>query len=120
MVYCTQVIATNQIEITSEDNIEEFLGTVMNSATFVVRGSKYGTMEVKFATIEEVALHATKILQNEQINLLPTYKGRRSSHIWIGGVIPEMKLVWVVVAILSTTKEKLETVSVSRTNHLNL
>lgn len=75
-MYHTQAVATNRMEIMSEDDIEEWLGTTTNVATFVGRG--YGTVEVRFFTKEEVVLHTAKILRNRKVNLLPTYKGRRS------------------------------------------
>lgn len=42
---------------------------------------------------EDKASHAKKILRSEKMNLLSTYKDRRSIHVRIGRVLPEMELV---------------------------
>lgn len=53
------------------------------------------------------------------MNLLPTYKGGRSVRLRIGKVIPEIKLKWMVATIPSTTEDKLEIITVSKSNSLN-
>lgn len=78
VVYCTQSVDTNRIEIMSEDDIEEYLGTIMNMATSVGRGNKYGIVEVKSATKEEATSHPTIVLCSEKATSLLAYKGRRS------------------------------------------
>lgn len=67
-------MATDQME----DDIEECLGTVIDTATFVGRGWKYDTVEIRFATEEEAASHVTKIFRIKKVNLLLMYKRRRS------------------------------------------
>lgn len=89
----------------------------MDMVTFVGRDSKHCTVEVRFATTENTTSHATKILRSEVI-LLPTYKSRRSVRLRVGRVIPEIKLESVTVAVLSTTEETPEIVSVSKINSL--
>lgn len=73
----TQAITSNWIEITSQEDIGDCLGTVMKMVTFVGCGWKYGIVEVKFVTKEEPASHAKTILRNEEVTLLLTYKRRR-------------------------------------------
>lgn len=113
VVYCTHAVATNRIEITSEDIINECLGTSMDAVTFVGRRNKYDTIEVRFATKKVAAAYATMILRSEKMTLLPTYKGRRKIRLRIGRVILEIKLEWVAAAILSATEENPEGVSLS-------
>lgn len=61
----------------------------MNMETFGSRRFKYGTVEVRFDTKEEVASHATK---SEKVNLLLTYKGKRSVRVKIGKELPVIEL----------------------------
>uniref|UniRef100_A0A0L8FWF0 Uncharacterized protein n=1 Tax=Octopus bimaculoides TaxID=37653 RepID=A0A0L8FWF0_OCTBM len=44
VVYRTQRVATNKMEKLSED-VEECLGDIMQKATFMSRGRRYGTVE---------------------------------------------------------------------------
>lgn len=66
------------MEIMSEEEMGECLGTVSQNATFIWRGQKYRTVEVRFATKEEVALPSTTILKSEKVVLIPIDKGMRS------------------------------------------
>lgn len=46
VVYRTQTVTTNRIEIISENDIEECLGSILNTVTVVDRGSKYSGGEI--------------------------------------------------------------------------
>lgn len=91
----------------------------MDTMTFVGRGYKDWTVEVRFITKVEAALHATNFFRNEKVNLLSTYKDKRSVRLRIGKVKPEIKLEWVVAAILSITEDNPEIITVSKINSLN-
>lgn len=82
----TQAVARNRIEIIAEDDIEGCLGTIMNEATFIGRGFKYGTVKVRFVTKEAAASHATKISRSKKVNLLPAYTGSRSVRVRVGRI----------------------------------
>lgn len=72
VVYRTQAVATNKIEILSDNDVEECLGSVLKTVTFVSRGQIYGKGNMRFATKEEVASHSTTILRREEITPLHT------------------------------------------------
>lgn len=78
VVYRMHAVASNGIEILLENDIEEFLGTVMITATFMGCERKYGTVEVRLANKEGATSHATESLRSKKVILLPTYKGRKS------------------------------------------
>lgn len=67
VIYCTRAVASSYIEMMSDEDIEEYLGTVMKATTFVRQGWKYGIVKMRFSTKEEAAAHATKILQSEKM-----------------------------------------------------
>lgn len=50
---------------------EEFLDAMES-------GFKYGTVEVRLSTKEELASHTIQIPRSEEVNLLPIYKGREA------------------------------------------
>lgn len=52
---------------------------------------EYNTMEVRYATNEEVTTHATTVLRSDKVTLFPTYKRRWSVRIRAGKVLPEIK-----------------------------
>lgn len=91
----------------------------MKTAIFMGRSWKYDSVEVTFATKEDVALHATKIIRSEKVTPLPTYKGRRSARLHIDRVTSDIKWERMEAAMLSTNKESLEIESVSKTNCVN-
>uniref|UniRef100_A0A0L8GL55 Uncharacterized protein n=1 Tax=Octopus bimaculoides TaxID=37653 RepID=A0A0L8GL55_OCTBM len=110
----TKLIKLDMEELTEEE-IEECLGEIVNEAMYIGRGRKFGTVEVRFATIEEATKHATNILRSTKIALLPSYRGRRSVRIRIPRVPPEIKPEWLVATVLAETKEDPELGPVAET-----
>lgn len=53
VVFHTLTVATNKIEIVSDDDVVECMGSLLKMATS--EKNKYGTVEVRFATKEEAA-----------------------------------------------------------------
>uniref|UniRef100_A0A0L8I7F5 Uncharacterized protein n=1 Tax=Octopus bimaculoides TaxID=37653 RepID=A0A0L8I7F5_OCTBM len=50
VVFKTMKVATRRIELATVEAIEECLKGIRKQATFVTRGKKYATVEVRFAT----------------------------------------------------------------------
>lgn len=103
----------------SEEDIEDCLDILMITVTFVGRAWRCGTVEVRFSIKEVATAHETKILRIEKVTLLPTYKDKIIVRLRICRVTLEIKWQWVVAAMLSTTQENPEIVSVSKTNCYN-
>lgn len=67
---------------------------------------------------QAIVSHSITILIGETVVLLPTYKGLRIVRNRIGRVSPEIKLGWLMAAIMLSTEENPEIKSVERTNKL--
>uniref|UniRef100_A0A0L8FKL1 CCHC-type domain-containing protein n=1 Tax=Octopus bimaculoides TaxID=37653 RepID=A0A0L8FKL1_OCTBM len=119
VVYRTQAVETCKIEMVTEEGIEECLGEIVNESMYINRGRKFGTVEMRFATIEKATKHATTILKTPKIALLPSYRERRSVRIRIPRVPPEIKPKWLVATVLAATKEDPELGPVAETKLRN-
>lgn len=57
VVYCTQLVSTRKIEVTTEKIIYSYLQPSMEAATYKNRSKKFETVEVRFATEKEAVKH---------------------------------------------------------------
>lgn len=105
MVYRTQAVTTRKIETVSEEETERRLESIFHEATFVNRGKKRSTVEVRFAAQEEAISQSTTILRTEKVTLLPAYGGRHNVQAHIGRVRPEIKVEWLVATVMAASEE---------------
>ncbi|CAI9715248.1 XP_036361568.1uncharacterized protein LOC118764671 [Octopus vulgaris] len=91
----------------------------MGKSTYVSRGKKFGTVEVRYATEEIAASLATTVLRAETFIMWPSYKGRRGVRVKIPNIPPEVKTEWLATAILGAAEEEVEVESFKESNVIN-
>uniref|UniRef100_A0A0L8GVB3 Uncharacterized protein n=1 Tax=Octopus bimaculoides TaxID=37653 RepID=A0A0L8GVB3_OCTBM len=90
ITYRTLNVETKKIEVAETDELEQCLNEVKPLTTFYARGSKFGTVEVRFTSEKEAKKHSTVPLRTARWALLPTHCRRRAARVRIGRSPPEI------------------------------
>uniref|UniRef100_A0A0L8I5B4 Uncharacterized protein n=1 Tax=Octopus bimaculoides TaxID=37653 RepID=A0A0L8I5B4_OCTBM len=70
-------VSSRKIEIATIEAIEDCLKEIKKFTTFIPRGRKYGSVDVRFATEDEAIQYSTVAIKMEEWVLLLTYCGKR-------------------------------------------
>ncbi|XP_036361568.1 uncharacterized protein LOC118764671 [Octopus sinensis] len=79
----------------------------MDKITYINRGKKYGTVEVRFTSEEVAKKLSMEPIKAEDIVLLPLYKGKRTSKITMNNIPPEADAEVLVAAVMVGLEEKI-------------
>lgn len=92
--------------------LKKCLAPVWDKITYYRRGSSYATLEVRFASGEEVKRNSDKTLKTKEVVLLPTYLGRRTSKVTVAEIPPEVEPDRIVDALCQDREDKLNLVQI--------
>uniref|UniRef100_A0A0L8I778 ISXO2-like transposase domain-containing protein n=1 Tax=Octopus bimaculoides TaxID=37653 RepID=A0A0L8I778_OCTBM len=70
VIYKTLKVSTKKIEMASIEDIEKCLKEVKKATTFITRGRRYVTVEVRFASEDEAIKHSTDAIKTGCCNYL--------------------------------------------------
>ncbi|CAI9742213.1 EPM2A-interacting 1-like [Octopus vulgaris] len=107
IIYKTYSTTTKSIQKVEECKIEECLKTIRKDITYINRGRRFGTVEVRFRTEEIAKKLSTEPQKAGNLVLLPLYKGRRTSKIVMRNIPPEADASCLVAAVMLGLKEKI-------------
>ena len=91
---------TRRVETPTHSQFEKTMGQTWREASFVKRGKRYGTVEVRFNSKAEAMKHYITSLKSEEFILVPSYMGQKVAKIRVVDVPPEIDIWWVVGAVL--------------------
>ncbi|XP_029640472.1 uncharacterized protein LOC115215450 [Octopus sinensis] len=107
IIYKTYSMTTKSIQKVEECKIEECLKAIRKDITYINRGRRFGTVEVRFRTEEIAKRLSTEPQKAGNLVLLPLYKGRRTSKIVMRNIPPEADASCLVAAVMLGLKEKI-------------
>lgn len=105
--------------MSSKEAIEKYLDFIRKDITFCTRSRIYERVKVIFASKEMASKHSIEPLDTDEWLLLPTCFRKRVSGVRIGKASPEVKEVWLALAVLTGMKDEAKVVEATRTHLLN-
>lgn len=106
IVFRTYAVATRKIEVVSEVQVEKALRPVWQAISYIARGRKYWTVEVKLWETATARLNSATPVKIEEIVLLSIYFGRCTTRVGVENIPPEVNVATLEATSLLDSEEK--------------
>lgn len=117
IIYKTVSAKTKRVRHMPKKTVEKCLQPIWGDFDSLMRGKDYGTVNVLFASEEEAKAHSTRILETNELLLLPTYMGKCTTIVKVERIPPQVEVLGIKATILY---DLVDSVSILKTTHLPL